>query len=271
MENQSCGIAGTEIQNESVGLSAEERAIFFEAIEPGLFLRTEEEFVQWTQTGLQKIFPHGMLACGIGVLAGQDMDIKHVVFANFPQEYVDSLQQANGLTNSPIMARWMRDLQPILFEPDTQIGNDFGDRAWLEKFHQFGLINVAAHGQCDLDNESGSYFSFSRIPGSLSKRHALLLQLLVPHLHSALVRITPNLFTTERTLARMQVPLTQRESEILKWLSKGKTNAEIAQLMYTSESTVKKHVQRVLLSMGVSTRTEAVAKAIKLKLISSND
>lgn len=256
-------------QNESIGLSEQERAQFFDAIEPGLFVCNREQFIQWTQNELQSIFPHGMLACGIGILAGADIDIKHVICCNFPQQYVDSLQQPNGLTNSPILQKWMECQQPILFEPSNAEALGCVEPEWLEKFQRFGLVNVAAHGQCDLDNESASYFSFSCIPGSLSKRHALLLQLLVPHLHNTLVRITPNLFTQNFQTTRNQIGVTERECEILKWLGHGKTNWEISQMLFISESTVKKHVQNILGCLSVKTRTQAVAKAINLKLIST--
>ncbi len=249
-----------------MGLSAQQRAEFFEAIVPGLFIHTEAEFIEWTRTGLQKIFPHGMMACGIGILAGDDIDVKHVICCNFPQEYVESLQQPNGLTNSPLLQQWLREQRPILFEPADRAPCCSEEPAWLEKFHRYGLVNVAAHGQCDLDNESASYFSFSCVPGRLSKRHALLLQLLIPHLHNTLVRITPNLFANE---THDDITLTGREGEILKWMSCGKSNNEIAQVLNLSVSTVKKHVRRILAKLNVTSRTQAVAKALKQKLIGS--
>ena len=55
--------------------------------------------------------------------------------------------------------------------------------------------------------------------------------------------------------------LTPRESEILCWISKGKTNPEIAILCEISPRTVHKHVENILTKLGVETRMAAVRYA----------
>lgn len=61
--------------------------------------------------------------------------------------------------------------------------------------------------------------------------------------------------------------LTVREREVLVLLVKGLTNAEIAQRLVVSRSTVKFHVSSVLNKLQASSRTEAVAMALQLKLV----
>jgi DNA-binding CsgD family transcriptional regulator len=56
-----------------------------------------------------------------------------------------------------------------------------------------------------------------------------------------------------------EVPLTAREREVLGWVARGKTNAEIAVLLWLAPSTVRKHLENVYAKLGVSTRTAAVA------------
>lgn len=51
--------------------------------------------------------------------------------------------------------------------------------------------------------------------------------------------------------------LTPREREVLALLSVGRTNAEIAGELFLTEATVKGHVSRILLGLGVSNRVEA--------------
>jgi two-component system, NarL family, response regulator len=58
-------------------------------------------------------------------------------------------------------------------------------------------------------------------------------------------------------------PLSPREVEVLKWIAKGKSNKEIATLLFISEGTVKTHVLSIHEKLGVSDRTEAVVTAIK--------
>ena len=61
--------------------------------------------------------------------------------------------------------------------------------------------------------------------------------------------------------------LTERELEILALLVDGLPNGEIAAKLVVSQSTVKFHVSNILSKLGVTTRTEAVAFALKNGLI----
>ena len=56
------------------------------------------------------------------------------------------------------------------------------------------------------------------------------------------------------------IELTAREREVLAWVARGKTNAEIAQLLWLAPKTVGKHLENVYAKLGVSTRTAAVAR-----------
>lgn len=55
--------------------------------------------------------------------------------------------------------------------------------------------------------------------------------------------------------------LTQRESEVLYWAIKGKTNRDIGDILGTSPRTVNKHMEHVFAKLGVETRTAAAALA----------
>ena len=61
--------------------------------------------------------------------------------------------------------------------------------------------------------------------------------------------------------------LTPRELEVLALLSEGMTNPEIAEQLVVSRSTVKHHVRAILSKLGATSRTEAVALAIKHNLV----
>jgi DNA-binding CsgD family transcriptional regulator len=61
-----------------------------------------------------------------------------------------------------------------------------------------------------------------------------------------------------------QLGLTPRELEVLRWVAPGKTNAEIAVLLYISPETVRRHMRNVFSKLGVRTRTAAVARTFQL-------
>jgi DNA-binding CsgD family transcriptional regulator len=61
--------------------------------------------------------------------------------------------------------------------------------------------------------------------------------------------------------------LTPRETEILKWISHGKTASEIALIVSVSEHTVNSHTATILKKLDVVNRTQMVAKAIREQII----
>ena len=69
---------------------------------------------------------------------------------------------------------------------------------------------------------------------------------------------TPEEFSSE-------LGLTTREGEVLQWLSKGKTNRDIAQILGLSPRTVDKHLEQIYSKLGVENRTAAAAIAVNAK------
>lgn len=63
-----------------------------------------------------------------------------------------------------------------------------------------------------------------------------------------------------------KLDLTSREYEVLQLITQGRSNAEIADILFLSISTVKTHVSNLLEKMEVKSRTQAIEKAKRLKI-----
>ena len=63
------------------------------------------------------------------------------------------------------------------------------------------------------------------------------------------------------------VDLNDRETEVLTWVARGKTSAEIAQILGLTKRTVDFHTDNARAKLGAATRTEAVIKAAAGRLI----
>lgn len=62
-------------------------------------------------------------------------------------------------------------------------------------------------------------------------------------------------------------PLTEREVEVLRLITMGKSNTEIAQDLILSVHTVKAHVCSILYKMSVDDRVQAAVKAVRDGLV----
>lgn len=64
-------------------------------------------------------------------------------------------------------------------------------------------------------------------------------------------------------LLQQSLQLTSRESEVLLWISRGKSNREIGAILSISPRTVNKHLEQVFVKLGVENRASAAARAVR--------
>jgi len=85
--------------------------------------------------------------------------------------------------------------------------------------------------------------------------------------------ITRRLITTfaslpaQATTATGLADLTDRENEVLSHMARGLSNSEIAEELYLGETTVKTHVGRILMKLGVRDRVQAVIAAYEAGVV----
>ncbi len=65
----------------------------------------------------------------------------------------------------------------------------------------------------------------------------------------------------------LNLELSTREIEVLKLISEGLTNQEIADKLYLSLNTIKSHTNSIYIKLGVNRRTQALEKARKLQIV----
>ena len=63
------------------------------------------------------------------------------------------------------------------------------------------------------------------------------------------------------------VNLTEREMQVLRGMSQGKSNGQIGRELYLSEDTIKTHARRLFRNLGVNDRAQAVASGFRLRLV----
>lgn len=78
-----------------------------------------------------------------------------------------------------------------------------------------------------------------------------------------LFRLTELGTTADEQQLASTLALTSRESEVLLWISRGKANREIGEILAISPRTVNKHLEQIFVKLGVENRASAAARAVR--------
>jgi DNA-binding NarL/FixJ family response regulator len=89
--------------------------------------------------------------------------------------------------------------------------------------------------------------------------------LISPRIASTLLRRIRDQATADPTTA--EVELSARELEVLGLVAEGRPNAEIAEELFISHSTVRNHISSILMKLHVENRVQAAVRAIRDRML----
>lgn len=105
-------------------------------------------------------------------------------------------------------------------------------------------------------SDSAACVSLDRSDGLFDGRDVAVLAVVQQHLAA----MRESLMTaSDEALDQPVEALTVREAQVLSWVARGRQNREIADLLFISPETVRKHLENAYAKLGVRSRTEAVA------------
>jgi DNA-binding response OmpR family regulator/DNA-binding CsgD family transcriptional regulator len=78
-----------------------------------------------------------------------------------------------------------------------------------------------------------------------------------------LLRLIAGDVGNDNLVLKLKLQLTPRESEVLMWVARGKSNRDIAEILKLSPRTVNKHLEQVYAKLGVENRASAAALALR--------
>jgi transcriptional regulator EpsA len=248
-------------------LSDAELGRLLQAAHASLEIRQRNQFFRWAQGPLFSLVPHELLVCVHGIPGHQPWVCDH--FSSYPMAAQDLDRLFDpGLGFMAQAARvWLDHGEtPLLRCAATgefsAVGRRLEGLAGRELLERF-----AFHGMPTLPGVPATLFAFGKMPRPLTPRTGYLVELLVPHLHVAFMRMLGNERLQDVKPSALDRLITAREVEILQWVSDGKSNQEIGHILGISPLTVKNHVQKILKKLEVQNRAQAVSKALSLQLI----
>jgi len=183
---------------------------------------------------------------------------------NAPDEYLSAYNDVGDWRRDPVMKRLKRLSVPFVYDQETYASESAGD-LW-EKQAPFGFqtgVAVALHMPdrrhfvLGMDRER----DLPRDSSQLSRMMADLQLLAVHAQHAAGKLLSPE------PEAEFLPSLTEREADVLRWTMAGKSAWVVSELLAISENTVNFHLRNIFRKLNVSSKHQAVLRALSLGLI----
>ena len=179
---------------------------------------------------------------------------------NFPTQWLAEYRRQGLAKRDPVAAKLFRSNDLIVWAELRRRHKTQEDRRFFNMAADFGLRDGFSFGSRFATRSTASFFTCEGDGLTGHRRHIVLTEYLLPHLHAALSKVHLGLLK--------DVPvLTDREREVLHWAQYGKTNAEIALVMNITHRTAKFHVENAIRKLQANNRTQATAIALAQGLI----
>ena len=236
-------------------------------LDASLAVRTRAHFFSWTQGLLQSLIPHKLL---IGIVRSSDSTgFRFDCFSTLvPDPAALGRQLLRDVAAAPALVKmWLsNNTLPVICQAEDM--KPFVNGQMRTELERIGARRFLLHGSPDANGEASSLMLFACDEAPANSNEIYLLQVLVPHMHTAWMRAQTMAVTSQDSTAPVGLKtLTTRECEVLKWVYRGKSNAETASILGVSPLTVKNHVQHILRKLNVVNRAQAVGKALDARII----
>jgi transcriptional regulator EpsA len=241
-------------------------------LDASLRVHARAHFFSWTQGLLQSLIRHELLICTL--CQGKPPSFRADGFSmamQGPAVFGDIFMRDTAVAPALLKLWEERRYQPVVIDVGQNAAGPLpAGGSFVRELERLGATQLMVHGVHDADGRALTLFAFACRPGTIGARQTYLAQLLAPALHAAWVRtqLHATAGSPDRASAVACV-LTVRELDILKWIYLGKSNFEIGAILKISPLTVKNHVQKILRKLNVVNRTQAIGKALELRILNT--
>ena len=249
-------------------LSDEHLERYFRVLREGIAVRSHADLLTWLQGKVQHYLPHEiMLAVWRDVEANL---FRHDLVSALPGVRTEHLRSENLLAlQRGLYSCWVA-LGKVPYRLSLgACGFQFEDRGQLSAFGEamHEMRSLIIHGVSDERGGQECLYIIFSSNDNLDDSILNAVENLLPYLDTAWRRITP--LPCQQPVVPPLADVSQRsenfglsprEVEIMDWVKRGKTNAEIATILSISSFTVKNHLQNIFKKLDVYNRIQAVSK-----------
>jgi transcriptional regulator EpsA len=254
-------------ESSPANLNDSEREALLLNLDVSLRVSTRPQLFSWVQGALQSLVQHEVLLGGLQESRQAAMRVDTFSTAPTDTARLGEFFQHDVALVPHLVKLWEENrCQAVIAQADR--AGTSGAGTLSRELVRLGVDHVLGHGTHDSTGQMTSFFVFACRPGTLGAKQAYLANLVVPYLHCAWTRSLVT-WPLERAGSKPVKTglLTPREQQILQWIYHGKSNIEIGMILGISPLTVKNHVQKTLRKLNVLNRTQAVGKALALRIL----
>lgn len=199
------------------------------------------------------------------VLKSKDEPIENAFLrSNYSKEWRDTYDSNKLGYVDPTVTHCLKSTIPLLWTPDNFTRPD--QKNMYEECTGYGLrsgIIFPIHGP---NGEFGMMsFVSEQLANPASQKDLMHSMALLSIIRDYVFESSKKFLVTPEP--EIQIVLTPREKEVVKWTVAGKSSWEISKILNCSESTINFHLSNIRLKFNVNTKQQAIIKALKLGLI----
>lgn len=238
-------------------LSKQDAVSLLELIHAATLCASEQDFRD-IMTKLKLLMPHDYAIAAVAQSDG-DHRIKSydAINISYPSEWLSLYVQGNEHLGDPTLQANFSSFR-VMYLADI-LKKWKNPNEFLSVTYDFGIKTGYVNGVANFSKAKGSMFCFTGRRVDRARRTEVILDLITPHLHQALLRVLNQNHHSSS--------LSPKELEVLKWLKSGKSTWDISVILGISERTVKFHVSNIMQKLDASSRTHAVAIALEQGLV----
>lgn len=186
---------------------------------------------------------------------------KTLILDTYPADWMAHYKERSYLKMDPTVRAGLHSTDLIvwsdaLFSEAQPLWNDVRD---------FGVAGGIAHSSLAHFNMSG-LLTLARPNDRVNESEALALRGILTFLSWTTHTLMSNILS-QKHVHEVNVKLTLREREVLRWTAEGKTAYEIGKILSIADRTVNFHINNILQKLEANNKTQAVVKAALIGLI----
>lgn len=182
--------------------------------------------------------------------------VMNPIFTTYTEEFMNDYERLNWLDDDVLIARTIGSSRPFVWDGSSERYSDVRSQSFLEFLHEnrlaTGIMVPLAHGPGYASLMSLDAYRPMQLPPDLVRSAQCVAE--AAQAKAEMLGLCANVSADEAIGLRA---LSGRQLEILKWISDGKSNTDIATIMNLRTRAVHYHVSRILLKLRVATRLQA--------------